>query len=820
MTLLTHLSRSNNEQFTFQTFDDNADRKDKSLIRQFYGTLDQHANTLHELNSYGAGVYVTVNATDGNGRTAKNITAVRALFVDFDTPDNKRLARLLSLPITPSVIVESSKNKHHAYWVVDGVALDEFSSLQKQLIAYFTHAGDAPDKAIHDLPRVMRLDGFTHQKVKDGVASPAFVSRIVYEGVSANLNELRQWLDNETAELLTPQVTPEVAPKVTHASHPVASVGVGNTDMGSGQASAFVRKHAQGNWQFVLNRLGYSFAGGKHEPCPHCGGKDRFRFDDNNITKGDGGWICSQGGNGTVGGDGLSFLIDHVGTPAKDAVSTVAGVLNLTLPQSKSDDIVASGDISAFIQNIEAKQNAPMSVGALERSCDIKLAKYDNTKAVPEQLLSFPVPVLNDVLSWVEGFSRQPHRQISIQGVIALASVLCGRIYQSTEANTSSLYLMVLGETGVGKNYVKTAIQQFFTQSNMINLLSGSGNTSSGAVYSALYQSPCHIQIIDEIGKQLQTARKQQNGQMAESFTTLVEAYSASTSLMMPKNYSSMGRKKEDQVSKQDQMVHCPAITLLGLATPAQMYDNLSTADVEDGFLNRLVCVDISLPLGAKVRRQSVPLPDCFVDWATKIRNPAPSSRTDMTGIDTAHNAAPSPRQVLFTDDALDLFDDTAELIEQKEADGVFALPDMTRRWVENAMRLATMLAVCKNSDEPVIDAELAHWALSYILHYGQEFMDRVSTKVADSDFHRLYLKIFELVERAGKNGMTERDLARNSRLFAASTPVQREMAFKALLAEEQIVAVAIATISGRGRKRACYLLPKLFDGTIMEMTA
>lgn len=814
MNLLTHLSRSNNEQFTFQTFDDNADRKDKSLIRQFYGTLDQHANTLHELNSRGAGVYVTVNTTDGNGRTAKNITAVRALFVDFDTPDNKRLARLLSLPITPSVIVESSKNKHHAYWVVDGVALDEFSGLQKQLIAYFTHAGDAPDKAIHDLPRVMRLDGFTHQKVKDGVASPAFVSRIVYEGDCADLNELRQWLDNETAKLLTPQVTPEVAPKVTHASHPVASVGVGNTDMGSGQASAFVRKHAQGNWQFVLNRLGYSFAGGKHEPCPHCGGKDRFRFDDNNITKGDGGWICSQGGNGTVGGDGLSFLIDHVGMSASDAVKKVAEVLNIDLPKS---DLVVSSDISGFIQSLDNK-NAPMTVGAFERAEEIKLPKYSNTNDVPEQLLSFPVPVLNRLLIWMEGFSRQPHRQISMQGVIALASVLCGRIYQSTEANTSSLYLMVLGETGVGKNYVKTAIQQFFTQSNMINLLSGSGNTSSGAVYSALYQSPCHIQIIDEIGKQLQTARKQQNGQMAESFTTLVEAYSASTSLMMPKNYSSMGRKKEDQVSKQEQMVHCPAITLLGLATPAQMYDNLSTADVEDGFLNRLVCVDISLPLGAKVRRQSVPLPDCFVDWATKIRNPAPSSRTDMTGIDTAHNAAPSPRQVLFTDDALDLFDDTAELIEQKEADGGFALPDMTRRWVENAMRLATMLAVCKNSDEPVIDAELAHWALSYILHYGQGFMDRVSTKVADSDFHRLYLKILELVERAGKNGMTERDLARNSRLFAASTPVQREMAFKALLAEEQVVAVAINTISGRGRKRLCFILPDYFCEDTMEI--
>ena len=96
--------------------------------------------------------------------------------------------------------------------------------------------------------------------------------------------------------------------------------------------------------------------------------------------------------------------------------------------------------------------------------------------------------------------------------------------------------------------------------------------------------------------------------------------------------------------------------------------------------------------------------------------------------------------------------------------------------------------------------------------------MDKVATKVADSDFHRLYLKILELVTRAGKQGMTERDLATYSRLFASSTPVQREMAFKALLAEEKIVAVAIATISGRGRKRACFILPNFFDEATMEM--
>ena len=44
------------------------------LVQVLHGTLDQRAETLTELNGRGAGVYITINTTDGTGRKAKNIT--------------------------------------------------------------------------------------------------------------------------------------------------------------------------------------------------------------------------------------------------------------------------------------------------------------------------------------------------------------------------------------------------------------------------------------------------------------------------------------------------------------------------------------------------------------------------------------------------------------------------------------------------------------------------------------------------------------------------------------------------------------------------
>ena len=70
--------------WTFQTFDERADRKDKGLARVLHGSLEQHASELTALQDRGAGVFVTVNKTDGEGRKAENVTQVRAFFLDLD----------------------------------------------------------------------------------------------------------------------------------------------------------------------------------------------------------------------------------------------------------------------------------------------------------------------------------------------------------------------------------------------------------------------------------------------------------------------------------------------------------------------------------------------------------------------------------------------------------------------------------------------------------------------------------------------------------------------------------------------------------------
>lgn len=142
--------------FTFLTFDDQKSGR-TSLLRQFHGSLYEHAEDLQILNQQGAGVFVTINATDGNGRKAENITRVRAHFIDSDDKPIEDV--LKTFPLPPTMTVESSDGKGHAYFKVDDTPLAEFKTIQQGLNGYL-----GTDPAVCDLPRTMRLPGFYHMK--------------------------------------------------------------------------------------------------------------------------------------------------------------------------------------------------------------------------------------------------------------------------------------------------------------------------------------------------------------------------------------------------------------------------------------------------------------------------------------------------------------------------------------------------------------------------------------------------------------------------------------------------------------------------------
>lgn len=157
---------------TIQTFDDEGRRKNMARIFHFENELPEESyKLLLEMNKRGAGVYCTVNETDGKGRKSENVKRIRAIFVDMDGAP-------LSLPAmySPSMTVESSPGRYHCYWLTDDVPVNAFAHMQKTLIQRFNS-----DKAIHDLPRVLRVPGFYHMKREPFLTRIISSNGIVYK---------------------------------------------------------------------------------------------------------------------------------------------------------------------------------------------------------------------------------------------------------------------------------------------------------------------------------------------------------------------------------------------------------------------------------------------------------------------------------------------------------------------------------------------------------------------------------------------------------------------------------------------------------------
>lgn len=144
--------------FTFQIFDDRKPKR-KNLSQVLSGSLSALWPRLKALNKIGAGVHVTVQESDLFGRKQYNIKNIRAVFADNDNTIN-----IKKLPLKPSLIVESSPNKSHLYYLLDKKLSTsnghkpEFDGIMRSLIEF------GSDPCAKDLSHTLRMPGFLNWK--------------------------------------------------------------------------------------------------------------------------------------------------------------------------------------------------------------------------------------------------------------------------------------------------------------------------------------------------------------------------------------------------------------------------------------------------------------------------------------------------------------------------------------------------------------------------------------------------------------------------------------------------------------------------------
>lgn len=119
-------------------------------------------------------------------------------------------------------------------------------------------------------------------------------------------------------------------------------------------------ERARGRWSSILPLVGLDriCLGGKHTPCPMCGGRDRFRYIN---REGSGDWICNQCGHGSGTDLVMRFLkIDF--KAAAERIEAVIGSAEVDHVKAKRSDKANRADMRGLWNR--AQSIMPGSPGA------------------------------------------------------------------------------------------------------------------------------------------------------------------------------------------------------------------------------------------------------------------------------------------------------------------------------------------------------------------------------------------------------------------------------------------------------------------------
>ncbi len=442
------------------------------------------------------------------------------------------------------------------------------------------------------------------------------------------------------------------------------------------------------------------------------------------------------------------------------------------IPESEAASGWGTVDVTALVANAERKRLAKGAAGeALSensiQTLDTSLpAPIENDEDLPAynleavadlESLTYPGGLVEDLIDWIVSSAEQPSRTLALAAVLPLVASLAGARYSAGSRDTRpNIYTVALADSGFGKEHARSQIKRILmADQGMFADFSGPARImSASALREVLEANPSVNCQIDEFGGFIRniTDRKAGSHQQAIS-TDLRDYYSASSTFFEGAAYRGSPPKR----------IYNPNLCIHGTSTPEQFWTALSSASAEDGLLPRLILFHVkgAKPATVVPTRDVREVPFLLME---RMLDVAGLNAVEMRGLGTKGNLSGrlpnksenKPRLIPFTEDALLLLESVKEAIEEHEGRVAPEGRPFVRRIVENAIKLAMIVAVGRNPKDPAITADVFEWAAAVAWTCAAAMLTEVMERLADNQREANYKKIVALIKKAGEAGLTE----------------------------------------------------------------
>lgn len=692
------------EFFTFQTFDDLAARKDKSLARVLHGTLQQHVTDLKRLQWRRAGVYVTVNETDGQGRKLANMIRPRCVFCEWDNAGQ----HMPNWPLEPHIVNETSPGKYHCYWFSLDLQWADFDALMQVMVAW------GSDKNARDRARVLRLPGFWHQKHET-----PFQVRILHE--SMNLPYSRQ-------QLL------EAFPIQSSPSQPLDATAVERPG----------KAHHQ--WMCIVVRLVGDHAARTWDD-PKCGRNAQV------VSLGH--ELASRG----VPEDYDPDALQRFGQTMRP--TNTAGEI-APLNWDNEWRALKHGRATARRAGTPTvAHGAAISAALLESSTQkVRERVQSAARAIPSVTLSpcpevllTPPGLLGDYVRYTTATARMQQPILAIANGLVLLATAIGRTVRTETDLRVNLYTLGIAPSASGKDYSRKVAKKLLTAAGLAGRLGGENLASDTGLLDAMYRSATSLFQIDELGRLLKTMTKSDKGHLFNIPTILMQLYSSADGLFLGKEYAGGERKDIEQ----------PCACLYGTTVPAHFFSALTHDESEDGFLARfLIFIGDEEPPEQLPVLQNLPEPlvQALRALAARPINVDPKGNIDALQI-------PRPQVYRMDDGArrrfAELNSEILRLRTQHRAQHLAAI--WGRAW-ELSAKVALIIAASRVDAPPVIVEADAEYAIALVRWCCGNMAACIGLYVAENETESVNKRVERLIREAGEEGLSMTELHGKTRFL------------------------------------------------------
>lgn len=339
---------------------------------------------------------------------------------------------------------------------------------------------------------------------------------------------------------------------------------------------------------------------------------------------------------------------------------------------------------------------------------------------LPDHLTRVP-GLVGRITDWITDCALFPQRGLALGAALCVVGTAAGRHLAGPTKNGTHLYVVGLAPSGAGKDHALSQIAVILAAADMRSHIGPSQFISMPAVINFLCRAPLSVCAMDEFGAFLKRINNRRASGFEGAISGLLRTAWGSSFKAMP---------TPEWAGRASETIFSPAMSIYGASTAKEFYDSLEGGDVTNGVLNRFVIIETK-----KRPRERAPLcdsnavPSDIVRGLQSIylRNSAIAAQlcqsTNFPAFDKI-GISPEAEEIRRA-----LIDDL-----RQRGDDDPSLEPFLARTAENALRLATIVAIGTHGPRAVIDAPTMSWAVEFASWSTATLAKGAGLYIADSE--------------------------------------------------------------------------------------